>query len=171
MVSEDIDILVHEYHIRHNQHVNFESVNPRECFTEALRQHAVLIKQAQAVVLGDLAEGLIICSVKAYWLNIFTQVLENALIYRESSRKPVILFRIYRSLNEVIFECSDNGIGIDTERHKKRLFGFKTTFHDYPGSHGVQLFLIRAQVEAMNGTIEADGKVGVGLTIKIKIPQ
>ena len=56
----------------------------------------------------------------------------------------------------------DNGLGIDLERHRKKLFGMYKTFHKHPDSRGIGLFMTKNQIEAMGGFIDVESKVDEG---------
>ncbi|GAL80059.1 phosphate regulon sensor protein PhoR [Algibacter lectus] len=61
----------------------------------------------------------------------------------------------------------DNGLGIDLEKHGHKLFGLNKVFHRHPEAKGVGLFMVKTQVEALNGTIYATSKVNEGTTFYI----
>jgi sensor histidine kinase regulating citrate/malate metabolism len=42
----------------------------------------------------------------------------------------------------------DNGIGIDLERNRTKVLDF-ISFHNYPDSKGLGLYLVKSQVETM----------------------
>ena len=61
----------------------------------------------------------------------------------------------------------DNGIGIDLERNRTKVFGLYQRFHNYPDSKGLGLYLVKSQVETMGGTIEIDSEVNIGTTFTL----
>jgi signal transduction histidine kinase len=61
----------------------------------------------------------------------------------------------------------DNGIGIDLERNRDKVFGLYQRFHDYPDSKGMGLYLVKSQVEAMGGTISIESEVDKGTTFTL----
>jgi sensor histidine kinase regulating citrate/malate metabolism len=63
---------------------------------------------------------------------------------------------------------SDNGLGIDLKEHGKEIFGLNKVFHKHPNAKGVGLFLTKAQVEGMGGTITVESMVDVGTKIFLK---
>ena len=95
-------------------------------------------------------------------------LLTNAIKYRKPDVPPVINLRTYTDHNDcVVFECQDNGLGIDLEIHGKKLFGLYKTFHEGKNSHGVGLFLTKTQIESQGGHILVDSEPNQGSTFKV----
>ncbi|UPT72353.1 MAG: ATP-binding protein [Flavobacterium sp. JAD_PAG50586_2] len=69
--------------------------------------------------------------------------------------------------DNVIITFKDNGIGIDLDKNKDKIFGLYQRFHNYPDSKGLGLYLVKSQVESMNGTISVASTVGKGTTFTI----
>ena len=67
----------------------------------------------------------------------------------------------------MIITFKDNGIGIDLEKNKEKIFGLYQRFHNYPDSKGLGLYLVKSQVESMGGTISVASTVGKGTTFTI----
>ena len=65
----------------------------------------------------------------------------------------------------------DNGIGMDLTKLKDKLFNLYQRFHHHVEGKGMGLFLVKTQVEALNGTIEIDSKVNEGTSFKIQLPD
>ena len=70
-----------------------------------------------------------------------------------------------------ILEFSDNGIGMDMDRIKDRIFGLYQRFHDRSDSKGIGLYLIHSQVTALGGKISVKSKVDEGTTFYITFKQ
>jgi signal transduction histidine kinase len=69
----------------------------------------------------------------------------------------------------IIFK--DNGIGIDLDRNKDKVFGLYQKFHNYPDSKGLGLYLVKSQVEGMGGTITIESEVNAGTKFVMKFPH
>jgi len=68
----------------------------------------------------------------------------------------------------VFLEFSDNGLGIDMDKFGHKIFGMYKTFHYNSDAIGIGLFLIKNQIQSLNGDISVESKVNVGTTFKIQ---
>ncbi|CAN5294541.1 hypothetical protein BH23BAC3_BH23BAC3_26340 [soil metagenome] len=104
----------------------------------------------------------------AYLESILLNLISNAIKYRHPGRTPVIRISLTEE-NEFgpVLTVSDNGLGINLEKHGTRLFGMYNTFHQNEDSKGIGLYITKNQVESMGGTIEVESEVGSGATFKI----
>jgi len=108
---------------------------------------------------------------KAYLESIFINLLSNAVKYRSQNR--VLKITIKSFINEK-GDCeitfSDNGIGLDTQRLKNRVFGMYQRFHENIEGKGLGLFIVKSQVTAMGGNIDLISELDQGTTFIITLP-
>jgi len=102
-----------------------------------------------------------------FFKNIIYNLLSNALKFRSSKRKLKIYIRTYLENNRIKLEVKDNGLGIDMNRHREKLFGLYQTFHKRKDSKGVGLFLVKNQVESLGGKLEVHSEQGKGSVFRI----
>jgi signal transduction histidine kinase len=98
-------------------------------------------------------------------------ILENALdacIEDQAHSKHKIIFRVHLVAGQVIFEISDNGIGMDQETYEK-LF---TLFFSSKGNKGTGLGLFIADkiIDQHGGSINVESQPGRGSKFRISIP-
>jgi signal transduction histidine kinase len=101
-----------------------------------------------------------IISIKAYVNSILYNLISNAIQYRSPERSLVIDVTSYRKDDFVVIEVTDNGLGIDLERFKGDLFKLYKRFHTHIEGKGMGLYLVKQQVEKMNGRIEVSSVPG-----------
>jgi signal transduction histidine kinase len=94
-------------------------------------------------------------------------LLTNSLKYKSETRKLKINITASRQGDNILLIFKDNGIGIDLERNRDKIFGLYQRFHDYPDSKGLGLYLVKSQVETMGGTINVESQVDVGTTFTL----
>jgi signal transduction histidine kinase len=103
-----------------------------------------------------------IFSIKAYINSILYNLISNAIQYRSLDRKSIINISSYSKSDIVIIEISDNGIGIDLNRFRDDLFKLYKRFHSHIEGKGVGLYIVKQQVEKLNGTIEVQSEPDKG---------
>ena len=126
------------------------------------------LRQANAKLAIDVNEGIDIQYDPAYLESILLNLLTNSIKYRHEDRALQIGIKVYELNDKVVLEISDNGMGIDLELHGHKLFGMYKTFHHNDDARGIGLFLVKNQVDAMGGKIEARSRVNEGTTFKIE---
>ena len=57
---------------------------------------------------------------------------------------------------------SDNGQGIDLNKHGDKLFGMYNVFHKHKDARGLGLFIAKNQIEAIGGKVNVESIVGEG---------
>ncbi len=75
--------------------------------------------------------------------------------------------------NNVIITVKDSGIGIDEEARSYIFESFRQSETGYTrnfGGNGIGLFIVKAYVEKLNGTIEFQSEPGKGTEFKVEIP-
>ncbi len=105
---------------------------------------------------------------KIYLESIIMNLITNGIKYKKPCGYPHLYLSTYLDENgNTIFECRDNGIGIDLNLHGKKIVGLYKTFHEHKNAHGVGLFLIKTQIESQGGQILVESTPGIGSTFKI----
>ncbi|MGB5821841.1 MAG: PAS domain-containing protein [Saonia sp.] len=128
---------------------------------------SVLLKEKEAICNIDIPKGEYINAIPAYLDSILLNLFTNSLKYSSPQRTPVITVLSEEKEDQIIITFTDNGLGIDLERHGKKLFGMYKTFHRHKDAKGIGLFITKNQIEAMNGKIEVESKVDVGTTFTL----
>ncbi len=105
--------------------------------------------------------------VPAYLDSILLNLLTNSVKYRAPDRKPIINITTRKVNNQIVLTFSDNGLGIDLDKHRDKVFGMYKTFHKHKDSKGIGLFITKNQIEAMNGRIDVESKVDKGTTFTL----
>lgn len=126
------------------------------------------ILNANAWIVADFGRCPAVKYYKPYLESIVLNLLSNALKYRMPGRDPEIRFETQLINDKPVLYVRDNGRGIDLEKHGKDVFGLRKVFHNNADAHGVGLFLIKTQVEALGGNISVESTVDLGTTFTIQ---
>jgi signal transduction histidine kinase len=98
-------------------------------------------------------------------------LLDNAIKYRDPDRPLVVRVTAQAEGKFVRISFADNGLGIDMERDGGKLFTLYARFHFDVKGKGMSLFLVKTQLEAMGGRIEAESTVGKGTTFNLYLKE
>jgi PAS domain S-box-containing protein len=148
--------------------LNTEPVDLAETVRNIKTDLADKIARNQARI--DVTPGtFLIHSHKAYIYSIFFNLISNSLKYR-SAADPVIFVEISRKGELTVISFSDNGSGIDLERHGAKLFQPYKRFHTNIEGKGLGMFLVKSHVDALGGEITVTSAPGTGTTFIITLP-
>lgn len=126
-----------------------------------------LITSTNTMITNNVDENLFVEAIPAYLESIILNFLTNAIKYRSEEREPTVIISSNQDTHFTSFSFQDNGVGINLEKHGKKLFGMYKTFHDSPDARGIGLFITKSQIEALGGRIEVESKLNTGTTFKI----
>jgi signal transduction histidine kinase len=115
-------------------------------------------------------EACEIHTIKNYFNSILYNLLSNAIKYKSADRAPEIRFKTWVLENRFVLTVTDNGIGIDLNKHGDQMFGLYKRFTRSVEGKGLGLFMTRTQVETLGGTIKVESAVGKGTTFTIEFP-
>jgi signal transduction histidine kinase len=102
-----------------------------------------------------------------YLESILLNFSTNAVKYAHPDRFPRIAFDFFTEDGQQVLTITDNGLGIDLDRHGDELFGLYKTFHQHKESTGFGLYLSKYQIESMDAKVAVESKVGQSTTFKI----
>ena len=104
--------------------------------------------------------------------SIFYNLISNSLKYRDHSRDCNISIHVDFEDKSVTLTFADNGIGIDLEKYKDKVFGLYKRFHkDVADGTGVGLHLIKEQIETLGGNINVKSELGKGTTFIVELNE
>ncbi len=125
------------------------------------------IKVTEAEISIDFSRVNIIHTIKPYLDSILYNLLSNAIKYRDPIRKPIIQIASNKEADFIIISIKDNGLGIDIDQFRDKIFTLYKRFHTHVEGKGMGLYLIKTQVESMGGKIEVESEVNKGTTFKV----
>lgn len=104
--------------------------------------------------------------------QIFTNLLDNALTYRQAEVAPVIRVTWRAEGDQIVLAVADNGIGIEPTYHEKIFNVFQRLHSDeeYPGT-GIGLAIVKKSVIMLGGQVWVESEPGKGSTFYLKMPK
>jgi len=167
LLNETINDLVKVIIIKDNPSMQKEEVSLKEVFENVFSQLSFQIELHKPIIKLKFDRVPLLNTNKAYIESILLNLLTNSIKYKSENRKLKISITAEQIDHKAILTFKDNGIGIDLERNRDKVFGLYQRFHNYPDSKGLGLYLVKSQVETMGGTISIDSEVNKGTTFTI----
>jgi len=120
------------------------------------------IKECNAVISIDDKPVDSFYTTKSYFHSILYNLISNAIKYRSYKRDPIIEITTFRNGNDAGIRIKDNGIGIDLERFKDKVFMLYQRFHLEVEGRGLGLYMVRSQVQTLNGSVDIESQPDKG---------
>lgn len=171
--AEDLDTIIFDLNgildIKKGVHSSYEEVNIPERLEKVRSVLKDKIRETNTRITQDLKVERCF-AIPAYIESIFYNLISNGIKYRAPERDPEIHISSFLDGDKLKLIVKDNGLGIDLDRLKEKVFSLYQRFHSHVEGKGLGLFLVKTQVEALNGTIEVESTVGTGTKFIITIP-
>ncbi|MBU3681819.1 MAG: PAS domain S-box protein [Flavobacterium sp.] len=167
LLNETVNDLVKVIIIKDSTSMLREDVSIQEVFENVFSQLNFLISSIQPVLKIDLDAAPTLYVNKAYLESILLNLFTNSLKYHATDRSLKISITSKETPDGIALMFKDNGIGIDLDRNKDKIFGLYQRFHNYPDSKGLGLYLVKSQIESMGGSISVESKVDKGTTFTL----
>jgi len=99
--------------------------------------------------------------------NILLNLISNSIKFR-AERNPLIRISTYQDERYIYLDYEDNGIGIDLDKFGNKVFGLYKVFHPERKGKGMGLFMVKTQIDNLNGEISISSKVGKGTKFNLR---
>ncbi len=156
-LNETFEELMEVLKVKTETSFKIKTVEIEEVLKKVLSLFKGDIKRLNAKIIFDLKDFKSIETSSIYFTSIFTNLISNAFKYSN----PEVSFQLM--LQSGITEkrvpyitIKDNGLGIDLQKHGKKLFKLHKVFHRHPDAKGFGLFMTKNQVQAIGGEIKVE---------------
>ena len=164
---EDLnEILSARFKSDKSEDIAFETV-----LIEVIHSISEEIENTGAKITYDFDSASMIFYSKKALHSIFLNLLTNAIKYAKPGTNPTIFISTNMNKEHIFLQARDEGIGIDLEKHGKKIFGLYQRFHNVSSGKGLGLYIIKNQVEAQNGSISVDSQAEKGATFTINFAK
>jgi PAS domain S-box-containing protein len=128
------------------------------------------IIKSKATVKTDFSGGETVFGAKSYVVNIFYNLILNAINYAKDEVPANIKIVSEETENNVVLKFVDNGIGMElTPEKERKIFDMYGRLSGATIGKGFGLYLVKTQVEAMDGKIEVESTKGEGSTFIVTL--
>ncbi|GAB3162937.1 hypothetical protein GCM10027291_01630 [Telluribacter humicola] len=166
-LHETVNDLIQVLITKGNPSQSKEQLSIREVFDKVYHQIRISVEEAGTEIQYDDQLAPMVYFDRSYLESILLNLLTNSVKYRSYQRALRINITTRDTGDSVQLLFSDNGIGMDLDRYRDRLFGLYQRFHDRPDSKGLGLYLVKSQIEALGGSIDVESQVDQGTTFTI----
>ncbi|MFT6966059.1 MAG: signal transduction histidine kinase [Marivirga sp.] len=170
--SEQLKSKLNNYidNLSNNQQIKIvlEEVNFQESLTNVSVNINTLITSSKTNINSDFSAAETILFNGEYINSVFLNLLSNSIKYAKPGIPPGITIWTEKYKDKVKLYFQDNGVGIDLETAKGKIFGPHQTFHNSNNSNnsnnskGIGLQLVHTYVTSFGGKIEVESAVGKG---------
>lgn len=129
------------------------------------------IEKAQAKLICDFGSISSVKAIRSNLYSIFYNLILNSIKFHREGVPPLIRIEGKKEGDMILLSVKDNGQGIDLEKHEKSLFGLYNTFNNTSSGRGMGLFMVKTQVDLLNGMITVNSKEGEGTEFLISFPD
>jgi len=109
-------------------------------------------------------------TVRGYLYSIFYNLMLNSIKYKRDDVAPIIEIRSKVVKTQLLLTFQDNGKGIDMHKHGEQLFSLYKRFDTTTDGKGMGMFMVKTQIEELNGNIYVESELGKGTKIMISLP-
>lgn len=147
-----------------------DEVSLIELTREICDELTLAILKNSVVINCDFSEVATIRTLKSYIYSVFQNLMANSIKYCRTEAKPEITIKTKLNGDRVAIYFKDNGKGIDLQRHSNQLFGLYKRFDYTVEGKGMGLFMVKRQVESLEGTISVKSELNKGTEFLIDLP-
>lgn len=172
--SEKLDMVIRDLNLilqlKRGVAVQKEKVFLKDVLADVLGELLPAGAEHKAIVSTDFSEVTSVNTVGRYLKNVIYNLVSNSIKFARTGVAPEVKISARKAGDMIVISCSDNGLGIDLDKYRSRLFMLYQRFHFHVEGKGFGLFITKTQVEAMNGKIEVESKPGEGSTFYVYLP-
>ncbi len=167
-LNETLNDLIEVMIIKENRNIRRDQLTFEEIYKKTKESLSISLIENEAIINADFSEAPAVIFANEYLESIFLNLFTNSVKYRHPNRAPIITIKTSKEPNgDTKLTFSDNGIGINMEFAKDKIFGLYKRFHNNANSKGIGLYLIHSQITTLGGTIAVESEVNIGTTFTI----
>jgi signal transduction histidine kinase len=166
-LNETLNDLLSILIVKDKANIQQTNIVLQDTFQETITELNYSIKQSEAEIITDFKQAPTLYFNQDYLKSIFLNLISNSIRYAHPNRKPIIQIRAKKLANHTELTFEDNGLGMNMQYVKDRIFGLRQRFHDHPNSKGIGLYLVHAQITTLGGTISVSSEENIGTTFTI----
>ncbi len=168
-LTETLHYLNETINIGNNNEDSKIAINVKKEVAKVLEALNLLTKKDNIKIIVNIQDDLLIETIPTYFESILFNLVSNSIKYKSNINEPSIKISAEKIGSIFTISVKDNGLGIDLEKNKEKLFGMYKTFHNNDDAIGIGLFMTKNHVEKIGGKIEVTSKVNEGSEFKVSL--
>ncbi len=168
MVIKDLNSILQ---VRNSSFIEQENISLYDLIQEIMEDLSYLITEKKATVEADFSLATHYFSVKPYLKDIFYNLVSNALKFSKKNTPPEIKIWSEVKNDFIYFHFKDFGLGLDLKRYENELFRLYKKFHIGFAGKGMGLFMVKTQVDLLEGRITVDSKPDEWTEFVVGLPE
>lgn len=166
-VVKDVSKILHleKVFFEEREHIQLQLL-----INEIIEEYKDWIDENSAIINCDFTNIAALYSVKSQIKNIFTELILNAFKFSKNGAPPFIEIKTELEGETIKIYLKDYGIGIDVKRYRDSLFGLYKKLSFKKEGKGMGLFLVKTQVNNLNGQIEVFSEINQWTEFVISLP-
>jgi signal transduction histidine kinase len=157
-----VDDLLMYVRLLNNEEVKIESINLTNIIKNTLDLFKEILDSKTIDIKYDLSGWNHVEFSKIYMQSILQNLISNAIKFRDVKKKSYIYISTKLVFEKKTLIISDNGLGINLDRHNKDIFRLYKRFHRNISGKGLGLFLVKTQLESLGARIEVKSEIDKG---------
>lgn len=164
-VVKDLNVIVSVRNVEKEKRESLTFDHEFSLVSQVLKRE---IQDSKAMIETDFEELNEVFTVKSYLYSVLYNLLSNSIKYRDIAKPLSIKMKTYRLGQYACLSVKDNGLGIDLNKNKEKIFGLYKRFHseNIPGK-GVGLHFVKSYAEALGGKVEIESRLHEGTELKV----
>jgi signal transduction histidine kinase/DNA-binding response OmpR family regulator len=146
---------------------NFEMIDFKNIYTEVESSMDQLILASGVNITTDFSRCPLIFYAYQDLKSIMSNLISNAVKYTSNDRKGNVKIKTETIDAHPVLTIEDNGIGIDLEKEKNKIFQKYQRFNTDTEGTGLGLWIVKETVEKNGGKIEVESHVNQGTTFRV----
>lgn len=166
-LNETLNDLIKILIIKEAAQIKLEKIHLESKLNKVIQSIKQSVNESNTSLEYDFSEVEYVNFSRVYLESILLNLILNAIKYKSPERDPKI--KIYSTISNgcTQLHITDNGLGMDWEKVKNKIFGLYQKFHNHKDSKGIGLYLVHAQVTALGGSISIKTELNKGSTFII----
>jgi PAS domain S-box-containing protein len=157
--------------IQNNKNIKWKTVNLHDEINSTAQIVYSIEQNISPKIINKVDKSCCINVIPSYLESIVLNLLTNAVKYSKPNLTPEIELYCENKEEYIVLNVKDNGIGIDIELNKEKIFGMYKTFTNNKDSRGLGLFITKNQIESMNGNITVNSELGKGTIFSVSFKK